>query len=436
MNCKPDATSEAVNSLRARLTTLLHRVRGDLVYSAATFLTSVMAFIGSLIATRCLAPDEMGIIQTLMLIPTYCAFLQGGVFNGLNRDIALCQGKGDHDKVQVMVNSSWLTAKAVALIGMLISLVFTAYYVLTGSPALYLWGMVFVFLTLVAEPFSQHLEIVFLSSRQFERLGVRVLWQNAITFVLGFLPLVAGALGLVAARCGYILSRLALRCRGVPIRATGAGSLGQIRELAVIGMPLLFAGVLYMYLGVADRTLVAWYLTPHDVGNLSLAGLVTTSIQFVPACLGTLFYPRIARCYGETGSAAKLRRYFWILLGASVAAVVPACVGIYFIIGPLTEHWLPKYTGGIPAAQVACLSSLGFMYIGVSGVIAVVRRNTPYVLAHLFALLFVWMLGGYLIRHGYGIMGAIWARAIAMLLLCAFSLGFAFWLTAVPGRAK
>ena len=47
-----------------------------------------------------------------------------------------------------------------------------------------------------------------------------------------------------------------------------------------------------------------------------------------------------------------------------------------------------------------------------------------------------WMLGGYLIRHGYGIMGAIWARAIAMLLLCAFSLGFAFWLTAVPGRAK
>jgi O-antigen/teichoic acid export membrane protein len=201
-------------------------------------------------------------------------------------------------------------------------------------------------------------------------------------------------------------------------------------------MPLLFAGVLYMYLGVADRTLVAWYLTPHDVGNLSLAGLVTTSIQFVPACLGTLFYPRIARCYGETGSAAKLRRYFWILLGASVAAVVPACVGIYFIIGPLTEHWLPKYTGGIPAAQVACLSSLGFMYIGVSGVIAVVRRNTPYVLAHLFALLFVWMLGGYLIRHGYGIMGAIWARAIAMLLLCAFSLGFAFWLTAVPGRAK
>jgi len=395
----------------------------------------VVSFIGSVIAARCLAPEDLGIIQTLMLIPTYCMFLQSGVFNGLNRDIAFYQGKGDHDRVRVMVDSSWLTAKAVALAGVAISLGFTAYYVLAGCPRLYLWGMIFVILTLVAEPFSQHLEIVFLSSRQFQRLGVRVLWQNAITFATGFLPLVAGALGLVAARCGYILSRLAVRWRGVPIRAAGPGSFKQMRELAVTGMPLLLAGVLYMYLGVADRTLVAWYMTPHDVGNLALAGLVTTGIQFVPGCLGTLFYPRIARCYGQTGSAPQLRRYFWLLLGASCAAVVPMCVGMYFLVGPLTERCFPNYRGGIPAAQVACLSSLGFMYAGVSAIIAVIRRNTPYVLAHLLALLFVWILGAYLVRHGYGIMGAIWARAIAMLLLCAFSLGFAYWLTALPGRA-
>ncbi len=411
------------------VTAVLGRFRGDILFTLGILLTSGVAFIGNLVAARYLLPDELGILQTLMLLPTYCMFLQFGVFNGLNRNIAFCLGRGDSTKVQVMVDSSWRTAKVVALAGMVISLAAVAYYSFSSYPKLYLWGMIFVLLTLVAEPFSQHLEVVYLSSRSFRPLGVRLLWQNLFNFFGNLLPAVGGAFGFIAARSVYVLSRLALRWAGVPIRARGGGCFEAIRDLAATGMPLLVAGTLYAFLGVADRSVIACYMTPKDVGQFALAGLVVTGIQFLPQCLATLLYPRISACYGKTGSSRQLRRYFWILLGLNICVVLPMCLATYFLVGPLTERYLPKYVEGIPAAKVACLSSLAFIYIGVAAIIAVVRRNTPYIMAILVSLILVWLLGGYLVQHGYGIMGAVWARAIATALLCGFTIGFAYWLT-------
>ncbi len=408
---------------------LLKRFQGDIAFSLGTVLTSIVAFMGSVIAARYLRPAELGVMQTLMLIPTYCSFLHFGVFNGLNRNIALFLGKGDRNKVQRMVDSSWQTAKAVAVLGFAISAAAFVCYFLNGSPRLYLWGMTFVLLALVAEPFSLHLEVVYLSSRSFKPLGIRLLWQNLATFVGNFLPAVTGVLGFIGARSVYTLSRLAVRWWGVPIRARGPGSLVETRELAATGMPLLIAGTLYAYLGAADRSVIACFMTPADVGHYALAGLVVTGIQFVPFCLATLMYPRVAACYGRTGSTRQLRRYFWVLLGLNVAAVLPMCLVTYLLIGPVTEHYLPAYRDGIPAAKLACLSSLGFIYIGVACIIAVIRRNTPYILAIFAALVLVWLLGGYWVQHGYGITGAVWARAIATTVLCIFTIGFAYWLT-------
>jgi O-antigen/teichoic acid export membrane protein len=390
----------------------------------------VVAFFGSIVAARYLKPEDLGIIQTLMLIPTYLVFLQLGVFNGLNRNIAYYLGRGDDKKVENMVNSSWAFAKYVGLTGAAISVALTFYFIWWTYPPLYVWGMAFVSLTLIAEPFSQHMEIVYLSTRNFRVLGVALLCQNVIVFLGNLLPALLGALGLVAARIVYLVSRFFMRWAWYPFTSSGPGSFKEMRELSVTGMPLLIAGTLYAYLGVADRSVVAYYLGPKEVGYFALAGLVVFGIQFVPQCLATLFYPRIAAYYGRTNSTRQLRHYFWILLGVNGVVVLPLCILTFLLIGPLTRRYLPNYVPGIEAAQIACLSSFGFIYIGVAAIIAVVRRNTLYIIAIAISLALVWLLGGYLVQQGYGIKGAIWARAIATSLLCLFTIGFTYWLTA------
>ncbi len=408
---------------------LLARFAGDLTYTGGTVLTSVVAFLGSIIAARYLTPEDLGIIQTLMLIPTYLGFLHLGVFNGLNRNIAYYLGRGDDIKVEKMVNSSCAVAKYVALVGAVFSVGLTFYFIWWAYPPLYTWGMAFVSLTLLAEPFSQYMEVMYLSTRNFRVLGLVLLCQNVIVFLGNLLPALVGALGLVAARIVYTGARFFMRWLWYPFSSSGRGSFQEMRYLSITGMPLLIAGTLYAYLGVADRSVVACYLGPKEVGHFALTSLVVFGIQFVPQCLATLAYPRIAAQYGRTNSSRHLRRYFWLLLGLNGAVVLPLCILAFWLIGPLTRRYLPNYVVGIEAAQIACLSSFAFIYIGVAAIIAVLRRNTLYILAIAFSLILVWVLGVFFVQHGYGIKGAVWARAIATSLLCIFTICYCYWLT-------
>ena len=268
-----------------------------------------------------------------------------------------------------------------------------------------------------------------MSSRSFRALGVRLLWQNVITALGNLLPALAGVAGFVASRCILNFSRLLARASGVPIKASGKGTVAEAKDLAVTGAPLLISGVLYGYLGAADRSVIALLMRPADLGHYALTALVVTSNQIIPFCLAVLFYPRIAACYGKSNSPRALRRYYWILLGVNVAVALPVCIGMYFAVGPLTELYLPQYVEGIPAAKIGCLSSLAFVYIGVSDIIAVVRRNTPYVIMVGASLGLTWLLGSYLVTHGYGIIGAIWARALATAMLCVFTVVYTYRLT-------
>jgi O-antigen/teichoic acid export membrane protein len=243
------------------------------------------------------------------------------------------------------------------------------------------------------------------------------------------LPALAGAAGFVASRCVFSLSRFLFRAPGVPIKASGRGSIAEVKDLMATGVPLLIGGVLYVYLGAADRSVIACLMRPADLGRYSLTALVMTGSQIVPFCLSFLFYPRIAECYGRTDSPRALRRYFWIVLGLSAAVVLPMCIGMYYTVGPLTVRYLPKYVDGIPAARIGCLSSVTFVYLGVSDIIAVVRRNALYNLTVGVALAVTWLLGTYLVTHGYGIVGAIWARSLGMGILCAFTIAYAYRLT-------
>jgi O-antigen/teichoic acid export membrane protein len=294
---------------------------------------------------------------------------------------------------------------------------------------LYLWGAIFVVATLIAEPLSQHLEAVYQSSRSFHPLAVRVIWQNLVTLLASLLPAIAGAAGFVASRVVFAISRFLVRWIGAPIRTTGPGSREETRELARVGLPLLITGTLYSYMGAADRSVIAFFMSAQDVGEYALAGLAVTGIQFLPMVVATLLYPRVAGTYGRTGDAHSLRRYFWILLGLGVAAVVPISLAVFFLVRPVTERFLPAYSAGIPAAQLASLASLTFIYYGLTSIIAVTRRNTQFILAIGVSLALIWLLGGYWVGQGYGIIGAVWARAIASIILCGFTIVFAYWLT-------
>lgn len=64
------------------------RYRGEIVYLFSSVVAPVISILGSIVASIFINPTDMGIICNCLLIGTYASFLQLGVFNGLNRNIA------------------------------------------------------------------------------------------------------------------------------------------------------------------------------------------------------------------------------------------------------------------------------------------------------------------------------------------------------------
>lgn len=283
----------------------------DVVYMTSQFSTPVVGFVTSLIAAKYLLPYELGVIQTVILVPSYCAFIHLGVFNGLNRNIAFYEGKGDKKKVQHAVNASWRSVIAIAFIGLLISLFTLFIYYSYDYSGLYLKATPILFGMLLFSPAVTHYQTIYRSCRVFMSLGILLNIRNAINLILGFLPIFLGGIGVILRYAILPVISFILLYPRCPIKAKDKGKPSEIVGLIRVGFPMLLSGVLYTVFAAADKTIVALTLGPEAVGELALSGMVITAIQVLPMSMGALLYPRAAYAYGISGTSRGLRRFFF-----------------------------------------------------------------------------------------------------------------------------
>ena len=98
-------------------------------YLIATNLSvPVIGFAANLILTKALIPEELGLYQTILLIPTYLTFLQFGVFSALNRNIPILNGQKNIKKRIEQTNTSFTLSLLLGLVWVIIG--FLAYYFL------------------------------------------------------------------------------------------------------------------------------------------------------------------------------------------------------------------------------------------------------------------------------------------------------------------
>lgn len=408
---------------------------GDFVYFTSQISTPVVTFFASIIAARYLLPYELGIIQTVMLIALYGSFFHFGVFNGLNRNIAFYDAQKNTKKIQDMVDASRRIAIINSFMGIVVSLIVLIFFVIKGYSSLYICSVVGLLGILTFTPICTHFETIYKGRRAFMPLGIIRNIGNGVNFVLGFLPIVFGAFGMIFRNAVNPMVNFLLLRRKNPIKHKTKGKIDEMFDLARVGFPMLVSGVLYIFFIAADRTIAALKLGPTAVGELALSGIIVAAIQILPVSMGALLYPRASYIYGLSKTSLSLKKFFYFSLVFNIITVIPLCLISYFLIGPMTESFLPKYIEGIKAAKIYSLGSMFLIYYGVSMIIIVVRRNTALIIGHVIAILILWILGLMFVKKGHGIEGVAWARFIASAFLCIFTLAYSYYLTTLDIKA-
>lgn len=409
--------------------------RDEALFAVVTLLTSVIALGGNLLAARLVDPADMGIIQRLMLVPSYLVLLQLGVFSGLQRNLPLELGRGDVQKLDRQVAASWWTARMNAWVGLIFGLGVTVWILWFRMPVLNLWAAAAMTATLVCLPPTTHFDVLYRSLRQFRKAALVMSLGAALAAAACLLPLWFGAFGLAARYFFTATGTLATRWWGNPrpvvLRADG----NTIRELIAIGFPIMLCSQLGGLFSVADRSVIAARLGEIELGMFQMASLVATGLQVLPNTLGMILLPRVARRYGETGDPAALRRYVWQGLGLGFVILLPAVIFFYLAMNPLTQSFFPKYLDGVPAAEITCLSMLTFAATGVGAVITTLRSNLGLMLITGVALALVWVGGWVAVSAGAGIAGVAWVRLIAQCLYALGMVALALWLTRPPSSS-
>jgi len=396
---------------------------------SAKWTAPVLGMIGGLIAARNLAPAELGVVQAVMLIPTYVAFLQFGVFNGLNRNLPLYRAKKEPERAQGFVNASAKMARWVALTGAIVALGSVLVFLWRSENPQYAYVGLFLVPALFFRPLKVHQDTIYRGMREFERLGKNLHITNFWMLLCSLSTSVLGITGLALKLATQYLLGWLLLLPNPPLKEGKEASFRDIRALSAVGMPMLISGVIFNWLNAADRTVVATFLTAEDLGYFALAGIALNALKVFPTSINMLLYPRCAHADGANGSSRALRRYIWIGLGLNLVLMLPVALVGWLALPFLVQHFLPAYSPGILAAQVTMVGALAFAYSGPSVIIPILRRNLPSQIAGVAAIGLVWAGGIYAVSADYGIVGVAVARVVATALFGLFVVGYVFYLT-------
>lgn len=408
---------------------LTHR-SGDIWMLSAKWLTPALTMVGGLIAARNLKPEELGVVQAVMLIPTYVMFLQFGVFNGLNRNLPMYRARGEYSQAQRFVNASAKAARWVACISAIIALMVVVISIFQSELPQFTYVACFLIPALFFAPLKLHQNTIYRGMREFGRLGKNLHITNLWILLCSVSTSVFGITALAVKIATSNLVGWLLMLRNPPLKEGKEASWSEIRTLSVVGLPMLISGLIFNWLAAADRTIIATFMTAEDLGYFALAGIVINALRVFPDSINQLLYPRIAHAYGKHGSSRCLRRFIWIGLILNLSLLLPVALLGYFVLPFLVEQYLPAYVLGIPAAQVTLVGSVAFVYAGPGAIIPIVRRNLPAQVMGVFSIALIWCGGTYAVFAGYGIVGVAVARVTATGLYGLFIVGFAYYLTA------
>ncbi|MGJ8652850.1 MAG: oligosaccharide flippase family protein [Opitutaceae bacterium] len=403
--------------------------RGDLWLLSSKWLSPVLGLVGGLATARFLQPEELGTFHAVMLIPAYASMLQLGVFSGLSRNLPLYLAKGEDARAQDFVNASSRMAIYLAGVGTLIAVISILVFFFFAENRLYPLAAMFLLGTLVFNPLQLHQSAVHRGMFSFDRLGKALHLQNAWSLMCSLSTAFIGVFGVGLKVAGNNLILWLALFRKSPLPARRGASSKDILELSKVGLPVMFAGIIFTWLAVADRTIIATFLTAEDLGHFALAGIVLNAIKVFPESVNTLLHPRIARQFGLNESVRSLRRYVWIGLGLSLTLLIPVAIIGWIAIPSFVSFFLPNYSAGITAAQVVAVGAIFYASNGCSAIIPVLRRNRLPNYVGLCSIILVWIIGTWAVVQGHGIVGVALARVFVTAGHSSFIIAYVFFLT-------
>lgn len=363
--------------------------KNESIYLISSILYPIIGMINTIIASRYIDPSEMGVVNKYLLISTYTSFLQLGVYNGLNRNIAYYKAKGDMQLVQSMVDTSFLVGKIISLINVILSLSLFIYTLINLNIICKLSTFL---LCVVASTTSliNHYDVTFRSSSEFAKLGKIKIKESILSVLFIWTPIFFSYIGYIISYSVKQVYAFILRMKGSPFENRNTYTWKSYKLLLITGFPMLIDGYLWTVFSVSDQTYIALNMSSEDMGLYNIARQCTMAIMIIPSAINTLLYPKAAALYGKYNDKKVLEKFWYKSVALYIAVMLPIAIIGYYSIPFFIEYLVPKYSGGTVAAQISILTGFSYIYFGPSVLFGTLKKNYLTIIGNLIVLSLFW----------------------------------------------
>jgi len=400
-------------------------------YTPSVLFRSLAGIANLLIRPRLLNPEWFGLFSLLNVIPGYCRYLHLGSRDYMRFSLPKLQADGQDDEVlRIEASVFWgsIVPNATVAVVLLLLAAFAGFE-FEMSIGLAAMAVLVVFTCLY-----EHCVTVMKGHQMFRELSRGMYVRNATQLGLSItLMLMFGFYGLLVALPIACLTGLIYLRRYYPSGKPGRFRLpvyaGMVRE----GLPLAASAFLMTLMVTNGRLLVAGYLTKEDVGCYALATLALTGMLQFSGAAREVVEPRIMEQANTLRDPAVLNRYLYRPLVINACCVPLIIAPLYFLLPPLIDWFLPKYSSGVPPVQVALF---GFYFLALfyplRGIIVAHRMQVASAFVLLLCLGINVGLSFVALERGAGITGVALANSISYAALLLLTIAALNGLRGVP----
>lgn len=328
-------------------------------YTPSVLFRSVAGIANLLIRPRLLNPEWFGLFSLLNTIPSYCSYLHLGSREYMRFAVPKLQVTEENDeevrRIEASVFWGTIVPNAAVAIVLLLLAVFGGFetHLTIGLAAMA--GL--VMLTCLYE----HCVNVMKGHQMFRELSRGMYVRNATQLVLSIVLMLAfGFYGLLIALPVALLAGLIYLRTCYPFTKVGRFRFPVYADMVRDGFPLAASAFLMTLMVTNGRLVVAGYLSTEDVGCYALATLALRGMLQFSGAAREVVEPRIMEQADTLRDTQVLDQYLYRPLVINAICVPLVIAPLYFVLPPVIDSFLPKYSPGIPPLQIALF---GFYFL-------------------------------------------------------------------------
>lgn len=320
-------------------------------FASAQVISNFLRLISGFLVVKFLDPSLYGEYTGVGVYLGYILLGQGGIINGLGRELPYELGKGNDKYAQELASSVFILS---LIIGGIASITFFSISIHFFTKGTFLPGIIYLSYAIIGLMYvlnSQFLPVLYRTNKDFNSLSkqnIRFGIGNFLTVVLVYFFSIHGLIirGVVLA-----IYQFTLLYYNKPYKLLLLYKISHFKKLIKTGLPIFVVGYINPLWSTVINNLIFSLGGALSFGLYSLSTIVQGAFGVIPTSFSGVIYPRMSIMLGQGKSVSEiLRANIKPLFFQFGVMLVIAIVG-YFLLPLIIPIALPKYVQGIKAAQ-------------------------------------------------------------------------------------